>query len=63
MALPRRFPGWRENRGPAGNPPGTVRAVPALASGRLSLRDDTTLVYLNACLDVSRPSKPPVTSE
>jgi outer membrane protein assembly factor BamB len=38
---------------------GTVRALPALASGRLYLRDDTTLV----CLDVGRPPQPPVTSE
>lgn len=38
---------------------GTVRALPALAAGRLYLRDDTTLV----CLDVGRPSQPPVTSE
>jgi len=38
---------------------GTVRALPALASGRLYLRDDTTLT----CLDVGRPPQPPVTSE
>lgn len=38
---------------------GTVRALPALAAGRLYLRDDTTLT----CLDVGRPSQPPVTSE
>jgi outer membrane protein assembly factor BamB len=38
---------------------GTVRALPALASGRLYLRDDTTLT----CLDVGRSSQPPVTSE
>ena len=31
---------------------GTVRALPALAAGRLYLRDDSTL----ACLDVGRPS-------
>ena len=38
---------------------GTVRALPALAAGRLYLRDDTTLT----CLDVGRPPQPPVTSE
>lgn len=38
---------------------GTVRALPALAAGRLYLRDDTTLVGL----DVGRPSQPSVTAE